>query len=1194
MAKKFTKEQKSAIEARGSDVLVAAAAGSGKTSVLTERIARLVSKENVDLDKLLVVTFTEAAAAEMRDRISRVLGDMLDANPGDSNLARQWTLVNKAQISTIHSFCLFVIRRYFYMTDLDPGFKIADETEASLLRAETMDELFESEYENGDVFFELLDCYDGGKTDDDALKEIVTRFHDFLFSLPFPRKWAREKLDILERSPDNGFEPWASVILEEVEQTLKGAAESAEKAMAIALGPDGPTHYVSALEKDMDIIAVLLSACERSYAEAYEEFSGVVFSVAPRKAKKAALDEEKSERVKKIRNEEIKKTVIGLKESYFFKPPDAVQVDLRATLRFVEKLTAMAFDFSERYSAAKRERGIADFGDLERFCLRILMDPSEDESADLSAGAPSQAARELQELFEHILIDEYQDSNAAQEMILSLVARENNRFMVGDVKQSVYKFRRASPEIFIKKYKSFSSDDDAPKRKIDLTRNFRSRKEVIDAVNFIFGRVMSQRLGDVVYDETAALKEGASFDETNLNVASLAEIHIISPETEQTDEDTEEYDKIALEANFIARRTEELVGRLNVFDGDAGYRPAKYSDIAIIMRSVKKYSSELEKSFKERNIPSISTAGEGYFDSLEIATALSFLRIIDNPRQDVPLLTVLASPVYRFSADELLRMRMAQPDGVFYEALARFDADKTPLFEKTLAFKEDLKKWREASLYMPVSDLIDLIYKDTDYLNMASADIAGETRRANLEALTERAFEYEKTSYKGLFNFNRFIEKAERSGVDYGAATLFSQDENAVRIMTIHKSKGLEFPIVFVIGLGRKFSGADERESFILHDELGFGPVYVDAKKRVRSKTLASAAVALKTRAESASEESRMLYVALTRAKEQLILTGVVNDIEKAKEKISAWNERKPPVYALKAGSCFFDWIFAALNDSAPFKIFIHSGVQSYLDVVQNRVSSAPSRETPAAAGSLDSADIRVLDEKFSWRYPFERESSLPAKLSISEIKRMRRLENLDDISSAVFDEPPFISRPGLTDHLPDAARMGTIIHTIIERLDIRLDDSERRIRAIVEELERMTLITPEEASLVPADKILAFTRSNLADRMRASKTLRKEEPFVIALPPYDIYRDETLKSSDALILVHGIIDCYFIERDENDEDGIILVDYKSDKNASPDALARKYSTQLDIYARALESAVETRVRERAIYLIDAERCVWL
>ena len=1083
----FTESQQQAIDARENKILVAAAAGSGKTAVLVQRILTLIVDEAIDVDKLLIVTFTEAAAAEMKERINDALDKLIEESPDDANLLRQSARLPLASISTIHAFCRRLVKDHFNRLDLDPSFRVGDQTELNLLQSQVMEALFEESYaaDEDSSFSAMVEIFGGGKTRDIRLDKLIRRIFDFIQSRPFPEKAVEEYLALFDN-----LEPWLDVIKEEIGIALDAALDAVERARKLCTQPNGPEKYLLTLQDDEDIIRRLQKT--ESLDDCYEAFSQVSFPriYTYRGKEKEEIDEDLREQAKDIRGKDIKKRVEQTKSRFLFASPDKMRKDMENLRPIVQKLFDITLDYRNRYSAEKRKRNLLDFNDLEHFAIQLLWED----------GEASSVAQSLSDKYAEVLTDEYQDTNEVQEWILSAI--DTRRFMVGDVKQSIYGFRHANPGLFMDKLKQ----DDV--QAIILSKNFRSRQEVLSAVNFFFYRLMS------IYDDDAALHYGASFEDSN---NCVAEIHVV----EAIESEEEDY-KTRQEARMIAERIKSL-----------NY-PGK--DIVILTRT--RAVTALTESLKQQDINAVSDSPGGFFEAPEIMMALSLLQIIDNPRQDIALLTVLR--LYDFTPDELLVIRQ-MAEGDFYDCLLVLQEER-----RIASFLEDLNRWRKKAIVLPISRLIGVVYEETGLMSRYGAMSAGAVRQANLQLLLEKAIQYETTSFTGLFHFVRYAEWLQGAS-DESAAMLLPADDSVVRVMTVHQSKGLEFPVVFVSMLGRQFNKMDERAGVILHPKLGLGAMYTDLELRTRANTLPRLALSLSSQGEMVSEELRVLYVAMTRAKEKLILTGSVSDASKWRAASGAL-----PAYALREAKSYLDWLMPCVLDSEEHvTLYMHKGIP---EGDHAEVSLAPAVAPPDV---FDKAETEEL----------------PSKLAISELKRIFALETSPDSVLAfedenIFEAPAFYkTATGQVSPM----RMGTLLHTVVEHMSL---EREQDIKALIDDLVARGLMSQEEADVVDVGKLERFANSDLAERMRKARHLYREVPFVIGLNPEDVYGEPR----DGTILVHGIIDCYF----ETAEGDIVLVDFKND--AKYEALHTRYATQMKIYQQAIKQATGKPVTESVFY----------
>lgn len=1240
----WTGEQWDAITERDCNLLVAAAAGAGKTAVLVERIIRRITDpENpVDIDRLLIVTFTNAAATEMRERIAEAIAAALEEDNGQKNIQRQLTLLNKASITTIHSFCLEVIRSNFQSINIDPGFRITDETEAALMKLEVLQELFEDQYEKEENqdFFELLECY-GGNRDDQALQDMVLNLYIFIQSSPWPEKWFAEMTESFNAPEglDFGKTPWGRVLLHSAMLELGGLKEMITRAVDILKYASGLEKYRNVYLEDLTGLNALLKVCSDEGSTKWDAVYGALqrfeFSRLPSAGREA--DREKQEYVKKIRDD-AKAGIKKIKDKKFTAGSAEILNDLKAMYPMMKCLAGLVSDFSKRYAAKKSKKSVVDFNDLEHFCLEILSD--QDEHGGIR---PSKAALGYRERYAEVLVDEYQDSNLIQEIIINMVSQADsqkpNVFMVGDVKQSIYRFRQAKPELFLDKYNSYSAEKGNPFRKILLFKNFRSRKEVVDAVNFIFRQIMSVSVGELDYTGIEALNPGAAFAENDRETTVAGgevEFHLIQTggsgdiifEEEPADEekesgeeqldDEEMLDSIQCEARLAAKRIRELMrpdehGReFCVFDkGLKEYRRVDYRDIVILLRTMRKWSDVFLEELAIQGIPAFADTGTGFFKTSEVQVILSLLQIIDNPLQDIPLLSVLRSPIASFSTDELAELRLADRRASLYNALQILaQGGEIPASKKAASFFNDLQRWRDMSLYMSTDQLLWQLYNETGYYGTVGAMPAGEQRQANLRILFERARQFEETSYKGLFNFINFADKLKSGKGDMGSAKILGENDNVVRIMSIHKSKGLEFPVVILSGCGKKFNLQDMNKSILLHQELGLGPDVVDHRRRLSYPSAPKQAIREKLKAETLSEEIRILYVALTRAREKLIITGAVSDVPKAVAKwarCSGIPEDKLPAYEMIKGGRYIDWIgpallrhkdCGALRESAGMGSLFNELLIEDPSVWGIRIwnkgdvlSAKNDKENDEGQflqwlDGLETAGeiyerLEEVAGRLGWEYPYKKASQVPAKVSVTELKRRFDSELVEGAGTFSESLPALVKKPLFLEEKKglSAAEAGTVLHFVMQRINYKQAD----IKAQVDEMVVKDLLTEQQAQSVDPEKIRRFLESPLGLRLLASDSVHREVPFNMEIPCRELYPDMQDEACQGeTLLLQGVIDCYFEEAD-----GIVLLDYKTDYAPAGrvEAVRERYRPQIGYYSRALELLTGKRVKGKYIYL---------
>ncbi|MCD8133040.1 MAG: helicase-exonuclease AddAB subunit AddA [Clostridiales bacterium] len=1268
----WTPDQQKVIDLRDRSLLVSAAAGSGKTAVLVQRIISMITdaEHPMDVDELLVVTFTNAAAAEMRERILYAIEAAADRNPSDSHLLRQMALIHNAQITTIDSFCLHVVQNHFHRISLEPGFRIADEGELTLLREDVCDAVLEHFYQERDpAFLRFADGYAGAKSDQ-PIREMILRLYDYSQSYPWPDEWLDscagqyEAADLAELEEKQ----WVRDFLEYLRQRVEDLISQYRKTYVLTLEEDGPQHYESVVRDDLRQLEVLLRETAAYEAQAdilsapdtddsgfsgsmpaagtgdsghsniqtdlrqteYESESKLVrWQEALQKIHFKSLlakrnyegSEEKKNAVKAARDQ-MKAQIRGFSEKYFASDMRSQLEVMQKTGAMVQTLVDLVKVFSTEYAKEKAKKNILDFSDVEHDALQILVNPETKQ--------PTDTAAEYRNHFREVMIDEYQDSNYVQEALLTAVsgipAQHENMFMVGDVKQSIYRFRLARPELFMGKYDTFSLTESRTQR-IDLHQNFRSGGEVISVVNDIFGRIMGRDLGNVEYDADAALY-GNDSDRTD-GIAGEEKTDPYNPEFLLVEPDPSGRDNRLTEARVIAQRIRTMVS-------DQQTAGCRYRDIVILLRTLFGWSDAFQTAFEQEGIPLLVASRTGYFSAQEVQVVLSMLRVIDNPQQDLPLVTVMKSPIGNFSDDELAQIRITDESLPFYACVEemvgisrgdtviddekRDKADKTDVKAEKKGFRRDrelydrvsrfwnlLNSFRERMPYTPIHLLLQQIYDETGYRNYVSALPAGEQRRANLDMLLEKAIAYEQTSYHGLFHFIRYIDRLMKYDVDYGEAETVSEQENAVRLMTIHKSKGLEFPIVFLAGMGKPFNMTDAHSSMIFHPEYGVGLKLADAERRLKTDTLIRRIFSVETKKENLGEELRVLYVAMTRAKQKLILTGM------KPKKDPGHRDRMEPFEKLDFSirmdaHCAWDWVLPALATYGDQYRLQTVGLEERVESEQKKQAGILAKKK-ALEKELDQVDDNVyakVAERLSWRYPYERSEIRKQKVSVSEIKH-RAMEEARDLleadgSQSLFQEEipiPYIPRFVQEQEENRGALRGTAFHRFLECLDFadpiwehfsELDESEAqsRLYGYIRQLLADGRMEEKETELLNTDKLYHFLSTDIAGRMERSarqNLLTKEQPFVMTLPACRIWNDT---DSEEPVLVQGIIDVFWEE-----EDGVVLLDYKTDRVNTPRELVLRYQEQLRLYAEALDrSFTDKKVKEILIYSFRLDQII--
>ena len=1174
MSVKWTKEQEKVINLRNRSLLVSAAAGSGKTAVLVQRIISMVTDETdpMDIDRLLVVTFTNAAAAEMRERVGAAIEAALEKDPYNQHLQRQLTLVHNAQITTIDSFCIRILRDHFHKIDLEPGFRIADEGELKLLREDVCEAVLEEFYEKADPeFLRFADSYSRAK-DDLQIKEMVLKLYDYAESYPWPEEWLASCVQQYEAADENELEqkPWVQDFLAYMKVRIGDLIRAHEELLELTQEADGPYMYEATIQDDLRQLRGLAKFTHFSHWQ--EVLSGIKFKNIG-SARKYEGSEQKKEAVMSGRDR-MKKQVDKWKKTIFATPLEIQLERLNQTSGMVRMLVTVTQAFAKRFYQEKQLKNMMDFSDVEHNALRVLVDP---ETKELT-----ETALEYQQQFKEVMIDEYQDSNYVQETLLTAVSGvkngHENLFMVGDVKQSIYRFRLARPELFMEKYERFSTEESSRQR-IDLHRNFRSRREVVDAVNDIFYPLMATDLGNVGYDAEAALYAGADYPEYEDAACCKPELLLVPADGGSTDRREQE-------AFAVAGRIRQMVEQQKL-------PGLTYKDIVILLRSMSGWAETYQKVFEQEGIPLIVSSKTGYFSATEVQTVLSLLRVLDNPCQDIPLTAVMKSYFGKFTSDELAQIRAEYPNLPFYQCVEQTQH----LAEKICAFQEMLQKFRRRIPYTPIHRLLQEILDESGYRNYVTALPAGEQRRANLDMLMEKAVAYEQTSYHGLFHFIRYIDRLMKYDIDYGEAEIISEQENAVRLMSIHKSKGLEFPVVFVCGMGKKFNEQDLNSSMIFHPEFGIGLKWYDCEKRTKANTLIHQIFAMEAKRENLGEELRVLYVALTRAKEKLILAGCCKLPEEGQFP-GYGREEKVSFSTRYDARCYWDWVLPVLgmeNENYDYTIWDE---EQMLSEQQRQLHDAAEqhRNLLEALQDVSKEEMQKLEDRFEWKYAWLEEGKHKQKVSVSELKHRAIEERSESENQTLNTAEPLFPQEIVSPYLPRfvqeakenaGALYGMMVHRFLECLDFaELPDfmEEKRglyfVKQQIDAFCALGRMQEADAKRLNWRQLLGFLQSDTAKRMRMAAqadTLQREKPFVMSVPANLVWEESRPEEE---VLIQGIIDVFWEEAD-----GIVLLDYKTDRVDHAQELVRRYKKQLELYADALSRFGDGKpVKEILIY----------
>ena len=1227
MSVKWTKEQEKVINLRNRSLLVSAAAGSGKTAVLVQRIISMVTDkaEPLDIDRLLVVTFTNAAAAEMRERVGAAIENALEQEPYNQHLQRQLTLVHNAQITTIDSFCIRILRDHFHKIDLEPGFRIADEGELKLLREDVCEAVLEEFYQKADPeFFRFADSYSGAKNDL-QIKEMILKLYNYAESYPWPKEWLETCVQQYEAANEAELEEksWIRDFLSYLDVRIEDLITTQKKLLELTQEPDGPYMYEASIADDLRQWENLRK-CEH-FSQWQEAVSSIDFKNIGRSGKYEGSVAKKNAVMSGRKR--MKDQIDKWKKTIFATPLEVQLERLTQTSKMVRVLVTLTQAFSDRFYEEKQKKNMLDFSDVEHNALRVLVNP---ETKELT-----ETALEYQQQYREVMIDEYQDSNYVQETLLTAVSGvkngNENLFMVGDVKQSIYRFRLARPELFMDKYHRFSTEESSRQR-IDLHRNFRSRREVVEAVNDIFYPLMEKDLGNVAYDAEAALYAGAEYPDYE-NADCCKPEFLLVPSQESGMERREQ------EAAAVAGRIRELVETQEI-------PGITYKDIVLLLRSMSGWAETYQKVFEQEGIPLIVASKTGYFSATEVQTVLSLLRVLDNPYQDIPMAAVMKSYFGKFTSEELAQIRAESPGMPFYQCVEQFtsseeqqkeeqiadtnvveaekqqkeepisDTDaveaeilpqekenknvsdqRSHLAEKIIAFQEMLQNFRQRIPYTPIHRLLQEILDETGYRNYVAALPAGEQRRANLDMLMEKAVAYEQTSYHGLFHFIRYIDRLMKYDVDYGEAEIVSEQENAVRLMSIHKSKGLEFPVVFVCGMGKQFNEQDLNSNMIFHPEFGIGLKWFDCEKRTKANTLIHQIFAMEAKKENLGEELRVLYVALTRAKEKLILAGTCKLPEEGQ--YSGFSREEKVSFSTRYDAkSYWDWVMPVLGMENPdYRYVIWDEARMQQEEQRKLQDTALEHRTLLVAlQNVSEIELTQLKETFSWEYAWKEEGTHKQKVSVSELKHRAMEERSESAEQTLNTAQPLFPDEIATPYVPRfvqeakenaGALYGTMVHRFLECLDFAglPDFAEEKqglyfVKQQIDALCALGRMQEADAKRLNWKQLLGFLQSDTAKRMRVAAeqgTLEREKPFVMSVPANLVWEESRPEEE---VLIQGIIDVFWEEAD-----GIVLLDYKTDHVDNAQELVHRYKKQLELYADALSRfSGEKPVKEILIY----------
>ena len=1182
MAEKLTNEQQSAVDSRERSLLVSAAAGSGKTKVLVERLFSYVEREGANLDDFLIITYTRAAASELRGKIAKALNERMERDPGNYHLRQQMLRVYRADIKTVDAFCTSLLRENCHLLGEDarghalrPDFRVLDENEAEVLRgrvlARTLEDFYDHLTSGGTLLADTL----GAGRDDSALEQLVLELHAKLQAQPYEDKWLDAQRAFWRAVPEKIEDtPYGKILLNEVERKARHCKSLLQRAAQEMCANDALNQKYAPAFLDA---SYQLEALEGKIAQGWDAARGVTIAFPRLAAVKDSDGGEMKARMKGLWDN-CKETVKGFAELFAASSDEAVE-DLRTMAPAMLALIDLTADFSRRYNEEKRRRNAADFSDQEHEAIRLLVAEN---------GEPTELAALVSTRYREIMVDEYQDTNEVQNRIFDAIScKEENLFTVGDVKQSIYRFRLADPRIFLQHYNTWpplAAADEHESAKLLLSRNFRSRKEVLEATNFVFRNVLSREMGELDYGEDEMLRPGASYAESSV---CGAEFHLLDLPT-QTGEHRVRASEA--EAAFVADYIRNMLSSKFPVQDDKTreLRPVREEDIVILMRSPSTRLLDYRRALESRGIRCAADAGEDFFASMEIAVLFSFLQVIDNPRQDVPLIAVLRSPLFGFVPDELAALRSQQRTGDFYEALLLSEDGHSK------AFLAVLRSLRDSAAHLSVRELLSEIYRKCNVLGVFGAMHRGAERKENLLAFLELSEDFARTGRQGLFDFVCTLREQLASGE--AAAMQTTHASSGVRIMSIHKSKGLEFPVVILSDLARRFSNMDFQSSVLVHPQLGLGPVCVDARRHIQYPTIARQALERTLRREAKAEELRVLYVAMTRAKEKLVMVHTQANAGGRVADLMALSDCPVLPEAVDSGKCMGDWImlpllqrseagalraFAGQNsegrfftEETPWTVCVHDGLQFAAPAQQSDAAAeerAPQREELPA-------DFAAL----SYRYPYAEQTAFPAKLTATQLKGRAIDEEISENTTLPprlrnLCKPKFLAgKTALT-----GAERGTALHLVMQDLDFFCEPNEQSVRAQIEKLRAQRKLTDEQANAVDVHAIVRFLRSDLAARIRKSEQVEREYRFSLLRP----VRDFSSLDADDSVLLQGVVDCFF------EEDGeLVVVDFKTDhvSRAQLDERAEHYRPQLEAYSMALTRVMGKKVKEKVLYFFSA------
>ncbi len=1198
---KWTNEQRRAIEHRNQNILVSAAAGSGKTAVLVERIIQLILNDKVDVDRMLIVTFTNAAAGEMKSRIHDALEEVLYRDDVDKAfISHQINILYRAKIMTLHKFCIEMVREHFYVVDIEPTFRIAKPSEIDILTIQIIDYIMEKTYESQrNSFMNLVEMYANNRSDDEIRKWIVSIYR-FIQSQPNPISWLEEQMciyhDAVALSADDFFhnQLWARELLDWCIKEIVKATDAIKTAIELCEQSQGLSSYIITLTMDLQLCEDMIVACKKGWNSAYEFASAMQFSRLKRISKddKPFVDEDVENAVKSIRNDIVKKKfIIPVQDLLKKKSPSEHIVELSGLSEVASELNRLIVEFDIEFTKIKKQKNILDFNDLEHYAIQIL------QNEDI--------ANQYKNQFQYVFMDEYQDANLVQETIINSIRRDNNLFLVGDVKQSIYRFRLADSQLFLNKYNQYALDSNEQDIRLHLTKNFRTRADILEGINHVFERLMIQDLGEISYDENARLNAGIQMPSAD---DTCMEFYVIDKKVEG--EVLNDITDVQTEAHFVAKRIQSLLGN-KIYDVKKSvWRTVEPSDIAILMRTTKNWASVFTDVLSSYGLSVSSDDSAEQRNSLEIEILLSTLKIVDNLYQDIALLTVLRSPVADFTIEQIAIIRKKYPDDNFYQSFLLYANEEDELANKINNFLEMISRWKNEERQMGLFEFIWNILNETGFYYFASAMPNGETRQANIRRFVDIAEEFENSGFtqRGLYAFLQYVEKLERAGSNMGIVHVSDNSDNSINILSIHKSKGLEFPVVILAGLGKEFNLQDARAKILMHKKYGIGLRYVDWKHRVYTDSLGQMIIKKSVIAETLAEEIRILYVAMTRAVNKLIMVGSTGKMSASLDK---W-QRGSNLYNLSLAKSNLDWLGMIMSGGEPAGLSLRLAFYNKQDVIEkspkklfddkgdgieNNVtkediaerafvseedfyenSPAIDDENGTCNGICSDYKINAelsdnIKKKLYWQYKYSDVQDLPFKLSVSELNRRTALDTLDDSPYGKMLE--LVPKPKFLDEdvSISAVDRGTMYHFFMQIIDFHADVSETGLQNQLNESIKLGIIDSRASKALDVKKISKLFQTDLGKRMVAASKLYREVPF--------LYKTNYKSGS---VLIQGVIDCYF-EQDDN----IVLIDYKTDRNVKGHEIhkAQKYNRQISLYKDAIESLIKKPVVESYIFFIE-------